>query len=203
VITARYKPSIDRAFAPLVNALVRLRVSPAAVTLAGAALVLASCAWLLWSRNFLVFPWMVAAAGLAGALDGALARAAGRASRFGAYLDALCDRYVEVVVVMTVAWITGYWLSSMVMIVGSLLVSYAKARAAMEVPVDNREWPDLMERTERDVVYLIGLWLGQGFGWRVLGRDVFWWTLVVLNVLIHVTVVQRVLRARRLILERG
>ena len=78
-------------------------------------------------------------------------------------------------------------------------MSYAKARAAMEVSVSNDEWPDLMERTERDVLFVIGLAAGALMPWRPLGRDLFWWTLVLLAILIHGTVAQRVLRARRFI----
>jgi phosphatidylglycerophosphate synthase len=178
-------------------------VSPSAVTIGGAVLVLASCVFLLLTRRVAVFCVLVGLSALSDAIDGALARHTGRASRFGAYLDAMCDRYVEAVVVLTVAAVTGYWLLSMLMIVGALLVSYAKARAAMEVPVDNREWPDLMERTERFVVFLVGLLLGQALGVTLLGRDLFWWTLLGLSTLIHLTVVQRILRARRFILTRA
>jgi len=86
---------------------------------------------------------------------------------------------------------------------GALLVSYAKARAAMEVAVANTEWPDLMERAERGVVFLVGLAAGALVRWYPLGHDLFWWTLVLLALLIHLTVAQRVLRARRLIQERS
>ena len=105
-------------------------------------------------------------------------------------------------VVISVAWVTGYWLLSGVGLVGALLVSYAKARAAMEVPVTNQEWPDLMERGERDVIYIVGLLASRLTAWTPVGHDLFWWTLVLLAVLIHATVLQRVLRARRLILLR-
>jgi hypothetical protein len=73
----------------------------------------------------------------------------------------------------------------------------------MEIPVSNQEWPDLMERTERGVLFVAGLAAGVVLPWRPLGRDLFWWTLAVLNVLVYATVVQRVLRARRLIEARS
>jgi CDP-diacylglycerol--glycerol-3-phosphate 3-phosphatidyltransferase/archaetidylinositol phosphate synthase len=91
----------------------------------------------------------------------------------------------------------------MLLLAGSLLVSYAKARAAMEIPISNLEWPDLMERTERGVLFLLGLALSALIPWRPLGHDLFWWTLIPLTLLTHVTVVQRVLRARRLFAERS
>jgi phosphatidylglycerophosphate synthase len=143
------------------------------------------------------------AIGCLDALDGSLARVSGRVTKFGAYLDAVCDRYVEAAVAGAVAYVTGHWLLIGVVLVGSLLVSYTKARAAMEVKVLNDEWPDLMERTERNVLFIVGLAAGSLIPWRPMGHDIFWWTLVLLSVLIHLTVVQRILRARRFILERS
>ena len=91
----------------------------------------------------------------------------------------------------------------LVVLAGSLLVSYAKARAAMETPVSNEEWPDLMERTERDLLFLAGLAAAAVCPWRPLGRDLFWWTLVTLALLTHVTVLQRMWRARGFIRARS
>src|SRR3989338_6851038 len=51
--------------------------------------------------------------------------------------------------VLGAAEVTGYWILSMIVLAGALIVSYAKARAAMEVAISNLEWPDLMERGER------------------------------------------------------
>ncbi|MBI3323143.1 MAG: CDP-alcohol phosphatidyltransferase family protein [Candidatus Omnitrophica bacterium] len=173
------------------------------MTLLGLLLVAASCLFLLLTRNLLVFCGLAVAASLLDALDGAVARLSGRVTKFGSYLDAVCDRYAEACVVVAVAFVTGYWLLSTVVLVGALMVSYTKARAAMEVPVANLEWPDLMERPERGAVYIVGLAASQLVSVRLLGRDLFWWTLVLLSVLIHATVIQRILRARRLIASRG
>jgi len=166
--------------------------------------VLATLLCLVFLRTREVIPFCVAmaAVGCLDGLDGAVARASGRVTQFGAYLDAMADRYVEAAVVITVASVTGYWVLSSLVLVGALLVSYAKARAAMEVPVANQEWPDLMERTERGTLFLTGLLVSALLPWQPLGRDLFWWTLVVLAALVWLTVIQRVLRARRLILSR-
>ena len=142
-------------------------------------------------------------ASLLDALDGAVARVSGRVTKFGSYLDAVCDRVAEALVILSVAVVTGYWVLSSAVLAGAFLVSYTKARAAMEVPIANLEWPDLMERAERGVVYIVGLGLKPLIPWRPFGRDLFWWTLVVLTVLVYATVLQRVLRAKRLIQTRG
>ncbi len=203
MVLTRYKTAVNRGIAPLAAVLFHLGVSPSAVTLLGLLLVLLSCLFLVRTHRLLAFCGLVTAATLCDALDGAVARAGGRVTKFGAYLDAVCDRYAEGAVFLAVAVVTGYWLLSGLVLLGALLVSYTKARAAMEVPVVNEEWPDLMERTERGVVYVVGLAASQVLpAWRPLGRDLFWWTLVLLAVLIHATVLQRILRARRLIRAR-
>ena len=203
MLTARQKAVFNRLLEGPARLLAAWGVSPSLITLAGLGLVVLSCGWLLASRNLLAFCGLVGLASLADALDGAVARLSGRVTRRGAYLDAMCDRYGEVAVALSVAAVTGYWLLSTLVVVGALLVSYAKARAAMETPVSNLEWPDLMERTERGVLYLAGLAAGQLVPWRPFGRDLFWWTLVLLAVLVHATVLQRMRRARRIIPERA
>lgn len=177
-------------------------MSPLVITLAGPILGLFVCLAFLRTGAILPFCLAITAVACLDGLDGPVARVTGRVTKFGAYLDAVCDRYFEAMVVITLAAFTGYWLWSMVGLVGSLLVSYTKARAAMEVPVSNQEWPDLMERAERGLVYVAGLTMSQVVTWTPLGHDLFWWTLVVLAGLIHVTVWQRMRRAYQLIHQR-
>lgn len=203
MLTTRYKTTLSAWLAPLATLVGRTGISPSTITLATLVLTLAVCGWFLHTRAIVAFAVVMLFVGSLDGLDGAVARATGRVTKFGAYLDAMCDRYVEVIVVACVAAVTSYWLLSIVMLAGSLLVSYAKARAAMEVSVSNQEWPDLMERAERDVLYLAGLAAGHLVSWRPLGHDLFWWTLLVLGGLVHATVLQRVMRARRLIQVRG
>lgn len=203
MITTQYKAAFERFFSPFAKLLVRWHVPPAAVTLAGLILSFAACAYLLVTKQVFIFCWLVLAAGLLDAVDGAVARLSGQVTKFGSYLDAICDRYVEAAVIVSVAIVTGYWVPSAIFLIGAMLVSYSKARAAMEVPVSNKEWPDLMERTERSSLYLLALVLSPALPWRLLGRDIFWWMLLVLCALTHLTVVQRMLRAKKLITARS
>jgi len=203
MLTSRYKAMFDGAIRPLAVAVARTGISPTAITLAAPLLTSLACLWFVQTRRILPFCLVMVVIGCLDWLDGAVARASGRTSQFGAYLDAVCDRYVEILVMLAAAAVTGYWLLSMVTVAGALLISYAKARAAMEAPIANQEWPDLMERTERSLVFGVGLAASALVPWRPLGRDLFWWTLVLLAILLHATVLQRVLRARRLIQARA
>ena len=203
MLTTRYKPVLNRFLEPLAAFLARRGVAPSTITLACPFLASLVCLWFVQIRAVVPFCAAMAAVGSLDGLDGAVARAGGRATKFGAYLDALCDRYVEAMVALSVAFVTGYWVLTMIVLVGSLLVSYAKARTAMEVAVSNQEWPDLMERTERGALFLVGLAAGTVISWKPMNHDLFWWTLCLLAVLTHATVVQRMLRARRFIEERA
>jgi predicted PurR-regulated permease PerM len=73
----------------------------------------------------------------------------------------------------------------------------------MEVPVDNMEWPDLMERMERGLIFVIGLILWGFFPQGYFGHDLFFWVLIGLNLAVYATVIQRLFRARRFILSRS
>ena len=203
MLATRYKLTFNRLLEPLAAAVARTGVSPNALTLACP--VLTSVVCVLFVRTGAVLPFCAAMIGVGGldALDGTVARASGRVTRVGAYLDAMADRYVEAMVALSAAWVTGYWVLSLIVLAGALLVSYAKARAAMEVAVSNLEWPDIMERTERSVCFLAGLALGAVVPWRPLGHDLFWWTLAFLAILIHLTVAQRIVRALKFIQERS
>ncbi|MBI3324913.1 MAG: CDP-alcohol phosphatidyltransferase family protein [Candidatus Omnitrophica bacterium] len=203
MLTTRYKRAFNRCFEPSARVLLRLGLGPTAVTLSGLTLIAIGCALVLVTKRIIAFCAWIAVVGLIDALDGAVARAGGRVTAFGAYLDAMCDRYVEALVVLTGAVLSGYWVLSGSVLVGAMLVSYAKARAAIEVPVSNLEWPDLMERAERGYCYVAGLLASQLVPFRPLGHDLFWWTLLVLSVLVHATVIQRMLRARKFIQSRA
>ena len=179
-------------------------LSPNGITVLGLLMGWLTCLFFVWNRNPVLFGILLIFWGLFDAVDGAAARITGRVTKFGSYLDALCDRLFEAGAVLAGAYVTGYWVLSYLVLTGTLLVSYAKARAAMEVSVTNTEWPDFMERTERDIIYAVGLILW-GFLPRALfwGKDLFFWTLAGLNVALYFTFVQRLLRARRIIESRA
>ncbi|PKN41404.1 MAG: CDP-alcohol phosphatidyltransferase family protein [Deltaproteobacteria bacterium HGW-Deltaproteobacteria-18] len=83
----------------LAKALARRGIGPLAVTLAAALLggLAAGVLTLGWTVLFLLLLWL---SGLLDAVDGTLARQNGLASRAGAMLDIVCDRVVEVLVIL-------------------------------------------------------------------------------------------------------
>ena len=204
MLTSRYKTRFIALTAGPARGLIALRISPDVLTWCGVIGTALSCAYyLLVQRNTLLFCGLVLACGLCDAMDGAVARLSWRTSRWGSYLDAMADRAGETMIALTVAVATGYWLLISALLAGSLLISYAKARAGMEVAISNTEWPDMMERTERGLIFLAGLAASALVPrlWR--GHDIFWWSLVGLVAAVYATLLQRIARARRLIRTRA
>jgi CDP-diacylglycerol--glycerol-3-phosphate 3-phosphatidyltransferase len=128
-------------------------------------------------------------------LDGALARATGRVSVFGAFLDSVCDRYAEAAVFFGLVW----WYQSVgdalgvglayVALVGSLMVSYARARAeGVGLQAAEVGW---FQRPERIIALGVGLLLAPVVPAALLA------VLAILAVLTTVTVLQRVLHVAR------
>jgi CDP-diacylglycerol--glycerol-3-phosphate 3-phosphatidyltransferase len=133
-ISNQTRSRIKRLGEPVALALGRAGLTPNGLTLAGfavttiGALLLANGLWL--AGGIVVF---------AGAsfdmLDGALARASGRVSRFGAFLDSVLDRAGEAIVYVGLVWGTlGLGLSRPVVLAAAaraaaFMVSYTRAKA--------------------------------------------------------------------------
>jgi CDP-diacylglycerol--glycerol-3-phosphate 3-phosphatidyltransferase len=183
-------------FAPLVGALLRAGVSPDAVTVfgtagaVGGALVLIGTGHLFWGA-FTVTLFV-----LLDMLDGAMARARGGGTVFGAVLDSVGDRAADTAIFGALVW----WFSgpgdnrllvllALLCLVLGVLTSYIKARAeGVGLTCD----VGTIERTERLVLALVGT----GF----TGLGVPYALHVALGLLLvgsAVTVVQRATAVRR------
>ena len=106
---------------------------------------------------------MLVVAGLFDMLDGALAKITNRMSTFGAFLDSVVDRYSEAVVLLGL--LLYYYLYRdntalpeivliYVILVGSMMISYARARAG-SLHIQNEV--GLMARPERIILLALGL----------------------------------------------
>ena len=170
------------------------------VTLMGLGLIaLVSLAY-VWHHAPFWYAISLAIAFSADSLDGAVARLRNESSAFGGYLDAIVDRYQELIAIAALAYVHDCWVAGYFALSGAFLPSYMKARAAMETKVDNVAWPDLFERQERIVFICLALVCQSLFGASV---DIIAGALWLLAILTHFTALQRVLRARRLLKGSG
>jgi CDP-diacylglycerol--glycerol-3-phosphate 3-phosphatidyltransferase len=190
-----FKSGTRAAFDPMGRTLVRWGVSPDAVTLAGTAGVVAAALIFATRGQLVAATIIITLCALLDVLDGAMARARGRTTRFGALLDATMDRVADGAVFGCLAWWlarTGQWnvlAACLICLIGGQIVSYVKARAealGFECNVG------IAERLERLVLVGIGgLLHGFGVSW---GLAVALWLLAAATV---VTVVQRVVHVQR------
>ena len=144
-------------------AVARTGLSPNAVTVLGLVGNLGAAA-LAARGDFLAAGVVVLVAGALDLVDGALARATGRATPFGAVFDSVVDRLSEAAVLGGILFFysQGSHRQEVVLaftaVVGSILVSYVRARAQAS-GLDLRE--GLFTRPERVVVLGIGLIVDQ------------------------------------------
>jgi CDP-diacylglycerol--glycerol-3-phosphate 3-phosphatidyltransferase len=148
---------------PLARLINRTGISPNLLTVMGFVLTV-GVAYVLATGHLQIGGVLLALAGLFDALDGTLARLAGRRSRFGAFLDSTVDRFSEAVIFMgLLVHYTqhGGWQESFLIyatLVGSLMVSYARARAE-SIGIECKG--GVLTRFERAVVLVVGLILNQ------------------------------------------
>jgi CDP-diacylglycerol--glycerol-3-phosphate 3-phosphatidyltransferase len=127
-------PKFEPAIAKIVAFLSAQGISPNQLTFAGAALNFLT--GIIYAKGFLFLGGiMLLVAGLGDLLDGPLARATGKTSSFGAFLDSSVDRYSDFFIFsgLAVFFVRNgdiFWfLISLGILLGAFAVSYTKARA--------------------------------------------------------------------------
>jgi CDP-diacylglycerol--glycerol-3-phosphate 3-phosphatidyltransferase len=185
---SHYKAPLSRLGDPVARVLLRAHVRPNQLTIVGLGVsILAACA--IAQGRLRVGALLLTLAGLFDFFDGSLARLANSVSAFGAFLDSVVDRYSDLVVLLGAvlyyerAGDTPGVFVTLVTLMGTIMVSYTKARAqsigvACEI--------GLMERPERLIVLIAGATF-----------NLLTAAMVVLAVLTNVTALQRILYTRR------
>ena len=174
---------LERAAAPMARLLARMKVTPNQVSAAGFVLNVGAEACIV-ANDLFAAGVVYILAGCLDLMDGTLARVSNRATKFGAFFDSTVDRISEGVVFAAITYrfaVDGKDLLAAVVVLallGSLLVSYVRARAE---GLGGKCKVGLLTRAERVVLLTVGLLFG------VLSPII-----VVLAVLTGVTVVQRV-----------
>ncbi|MCM4079051.1 phosphatidylinositol phosphate synthase [Paractinoplanes hotanensis] len=180
---------------PLARFLLRIGVTPNAVTVAGTVGVLFGSYF--GARGELIWGTVIVTAfALTDALDGTMARMRGGSSKFGALLDSSMDRLADAAVFGAVVYYMstegnpyGGMVAALISLSAGQVVSYVKARAqSLGLDAD----VGIAERLERLLIVGAGGLLG-GFGldW---GLPAALWVLAALSL---VTVFQRLIHAGR------
>jgi CDP-diacylglycerol--glycerol-3-phosphate 3-phosphatidyltransferase len=182
--------------------LARTRVTPNALTTVGVSLCLAAAVLVYFEyHDKLLFYWLGAFVFVVGSildiLDGALARAGGKTTPFGSFLDSTTDRVGEGAMLGAIALIFARHGNEVALgatiaaIAGSFLVSYTRAKAEA---LGLRGDVGLGSRAERVVAITAGLVLAP---WGLLQ-----WAIYLLTATAWLTVLQRILFVRKQLVER-
>jgi CDP-diacylglycerol---glycerol-3-phosphate 3-phosphatidyltransferase len=160
VLGVNARPKVAKVLAPLVARLARAGVTPDMVTITGTLGSVAAAAFLIGTGHLFWGAFAVTLLVLLDMLDGALARARGGGTLFGAVLDSTGDRASDAAIFAALAW----WFSgsgdnrllvllALVCLVLGVLTSYVKARAeGVGLSAD----VGIVERTERLILVLVG-----------------------------------------------
>jgi CDP-diacylglycerol--glycerol-3-phosphate 3-phosphatidyltransferase len=182
----------------LIQPLARLGISPNMLTVIGLLLSFITAAVVAQGSLF-VGGWLVLFAGVFDMFDGAMARVRNAATTFGAFLDSTLDRYSESIILLGLLyyalshpglhdalWPIAHeqlWMIALIYmtVVGSLMVSYTKARAE-GLGLECRT--GMLARPERVIILALGL---------LSGTAICMWALVLLAVFSNVTAVERMI----------
>ena len=152
---------------PIIKGMIKIGITPNFITTTGFVLNLVAMGVFIYASDLFqgetsLVGWaggIILFAGLFDMMDGRLARMGGKSSKFGALLDSTLDRYSEMFTLLgiTLYFFAKLWLwtglITFIALVGSVMVSYVRARAEglnIECKVG------LMQRPERVVVTALG-----------------------------------------------
>jgi len=190
-----FKSGVRAAFDPMGRALVRLGVSVDAVTVLGTLGVIAGSVVFAARGKLVAATIVITLCALVDVLDGAMARARGSSTRFGAVLDSSMDRVADGAIFAALA----YWLATddqhltsvvcLIALVAGQVVSYVRARAEAAGFTCN---VGIAERMERLVTVGVGA-LITGFGGGDWGLALAMWLVAVASI---ITIVQRLMHVR-------
>ena len=190
------RPVVGWVVRPTAQGLLRVGVTPDAVTVAGTVFTVATAVGFLARGSFGWGTFLVTTAVLIDSLDGTMARMRGGTSRFGAFLDSTMDRIADAAVLGSLAyWYGGRGDDQLLLALAlyglttGVAISYAKARAESLGMTAN---VGITERPERLIIVLAGTGFDAvGVSWAV---PVALWVLAVAST---ITVLQRILVVRR------
>ena len=126
-------------------------------------------------------------------IDGTVARFTQRETKKGAYLDTICDRYVEGIILLGFLFLplkgffllpAGIWI--FLAFFGSLMTTYAKAAAREKEMVTEELKKGLLGRGERVILIFLAMFLG------IFNLSWMLYPIVILAILSNLTAIQRI-----------
>ncbi|MCD7782044.1 MAG: CDP-alcohol phosphatidyltransferase family protein [Methanosphaera sp.] len=138
------------------------------------------------SGNLIAGAIFILLSGVCDMIDGAIARSLDRRTRFGGFLDSVCDRFADVAILIGIMY-GGYIdpILTALAIHSSLTVSYVRSRAETEGVKCS---VGIAERAERLLIIVVGSIIAGLLGGS---KDIMFIAIGILTVLSYITVFQR------------
>lgn len=187
---SKVRERADSLVSPMAKALAKAGVTPNSLTILGLAVGTAAAVFFAKGEQLLAGLVLLLCGGF-DIIDGAVARAAGKVTAFGGVLDSVVDRYVDFLILIAIAYtglaeagLVSGWTWVFIAIAGSFMVSYVRARG--EAAGTGKLDVGIAERAERILILAIG---------AITGYTRY--AVVIIAVLTHLTVVHRLVVAKR------
>jgi CDP-diacylglycerol--glycerol-3-phosphate 3-phosphatidyltransferase len=170
VLNIHARDAISRALVPLGTSLAKAGLTPDVITVVGTAGTVAGSVTLLANGYLFAGTLVVTFFVLLDMVDGAVARASGRTTTFGAVLDSSCDRISDTAIFGAIAWYFGLHGNKSILLAALLclglgaLTSYIRARAEA---AGLNATVGFAERAERLIIVLVGTGLTEFPGLHV------------------------------------
>ncbi len=194
-IVTRFRKLYEQMTIPLGYLCLRAGLTPDMLTLFSLSLG-GLAAYVIAQSAFLRGIALILLMTLADVLDGATARAGGTANPYGTLFDHVSDRYAEFSILLGIMLsnvVAPGW--AMFALFGMVMASYVRARAESSGKVASCD-VGFAGRAEKLTLLIIGMGL-QAFFPQV---HILQWAVIAVGVLSHITAIQRLLYARRIIL---
>lgn len=184
---SRIKNSINTLLSPLGKFLALRGIKPNQISFVGFIFGI-TAAILIYKNSFILGAIFILLNGFFDMLDGLVARSGNMVTKFGAYLDSVLDRYVDIVVKTSLAFAGVDWPAVMFALSGALMVSYTRARAEKFLEECS---VGIAERGERLLIIVLGL---------ITGFILF--ATILVGILSHLTAIQRILFTKKKLSEK-
>ncbi|GAA2049687.1 phosphatidylinositol phosphate synthase [Williamsia deligens] len=195
-LSIRGRAGMSKVNVPIARVLLKAGLTPDSMTVIGTVASVVAAVTLFPMGHLLAGSLVIWLFVMFDMIDGTMARERGGGTRFGAVLDATCDRIADGAIFAALGWWClqtehhpVLFVGMMICLVTSQVISYAKARAEASGLDGNG---GLIERPERLIIILVGAGISElGMPWLI---HVAVWLLAVGSV---ITVGQRMLSISR------
>jgi len=186
MVSSRFRNFSNEITTPIAEVIDRFGISPNMITFFS--LFFSIAAAYMFIENNLVFAfYMLLLASFSDLMDGAVARVSNRVTKFGGILDSIIDRYSDAIILFGLTiYLDSHFLLIFIVLVGTLMVSYTRARVEREI---QKCAVGIAERAER-LILLMAATLIEAF--NIFPKvDAFYLVLIILALITHITVLYR------------